>query len=563
MQRPASPPRTGLLHDRRGGVTIIVACSSMMIIAFAAVAVDFGAVFLQTRKLQGVADLAAMAAARDLGSAAAAAQATADLQGWKGGVTTDTTVGAWSNDSNVAAGSRFVAGGAANNAVRVKTTAKADLYFASAFLGKKQLDITRTATAARAEVATFSVGSRLAALQGGVANALLSALTGSSVSLSVMDYNALVNADIDLFSYMSALKTRASLTGLTYDKVLGANISTSNQLNAVIDVLTATGQTAAAAALKKVAVAAVSSPASPLSSILDLGPYADQDHVAGASGAAIALNAFELTKATLLAANGGRQLQLSLSSAVPGLVNVNAWLAIGQRPTDSPWMGVRQNGQYDVIRTAQTRLYLEAQAASVLGILGSQPITLPVYVEAASAQAKITSLSCPSVVANQAIQMAVSPSVGQVAIASLDRTKLNDFTQAMVLSPATIVNVNLGLLSAKVTGYSDIQLGGATWQTVNFSRAEINAATTKTVSTNDIASTGIATLLGNLNLGVQVGGLGLTTGAITAPIAATLNTLGAPLDSLVNGLTDVLGVKLGQADVRATGLRCRDAALVA
>jgi uncharacterized membrane protein len=224
---------------------------------------------------------------------------------------------------------------------------------------------------------------------------------------------------------------------------------------------------------------------------------------------------------------------------------------------------VRQNGQYDVTRTAQTRLYLEAQAASVLGLLGSQPITVPIYVEAASAQAKITSLSCPSVVENQAIQMAVSPSVGQVAVASLDRTKLNDFTHPMSLSPATIVNVNLGLLSAKVTSYSVVQLGGAAWQTVNFSRAEVNASTIKTVSTTDIASTGIATLLGNLSLGVQVGGLGLTTGAITAPIAATLNALGAPLDTLVNGLTDVLGVKLGQADVRVNGLRCRDAALVA
>ena len=535
----------------------------MMIIAFAALAVDFGAVFLQTRKLQGVADLAAMAAARDLGSAAAAAQATADLQGWKGGVVATTTLGSWSNDPQVAAGSRFAAGGAAGNAVQVKATAKADLYFASAFLGKQQLNISRTATAARAEVATFSVGSRLAAVQGGAANALLSALTGSSVSLSVMDYNALVSADIDLFSYMDALRTRAALTGLTYDKVLTSNISTSNQINAAVDVLTATGQTSAATALKKVAVAAVSSPASPLSSVLDLGPYQTQDHVAGASGATVALNAFELTKATLLAANGGHQLQLSVASVVPGLVNVNAWLAIGQRPTASPWLGVRQDGQYSVIRTAQTRLYLEAQAATALGLLGSQPITLPIYVEAASAQAKITSLSCPSVTANQAIQIAVSPSVGQVAIAALDRTKLNDFTQAMALSPATILNVNLGLLSAKVTGYSDVQLGGATWQTLGFSRAEVNALTTKTVSTNDIASTGIATLIGNLNLGVQVGGLGLTTGAITAPIAATLNSLGAPLDTLVNGLTDVLGVKLGQADVRVSGLRCRDAALVA
>jgi uncharacterized membrane protein len=563
MPVPQLPPRKGIVHDRRGGVTIIVACSSMMIIGFAAVAVDLGSVFLQERKLQGVADMAAMSAARDLGSANSAAQATANLTNWNGGVTTVTTLGSWSNDSTVAPGSRFVAGGAAGNAVKVKVTAKADLYFASAILGKQQLTITRSATAARAELASFSIGTRLAAVQGGAVNALLSALTGSQISLSVMDYNALASANVDLFSYINALKTHASLTGLSFDKVLSANISTSDQLSGLVDALSSTGQTVAAAALKKIAQASTATANSPLSAVIDLGPYTDQDHVAGASDTSVAVNAFDLAKALLLASNGGRQLQLNVAGAVPGLLNVNVWLAIGQRPTDSSWMGVRENGQSTIIRTAQTRLYVEAQAASILGLLGSQPITLPIYVEAASAQAKLTSLSCPSASANQSMQIAVMPSVGQIAVASLDRTKLNDFTKPMVLSPATLIGINLGLLSTNVTAYSDIVLGGASWQSVSFSRADITAGTTKTVSTNDLASTTISSLIGNLNLGVQVGGLGLSTGAITAPLAPLLNSLGAPLDTLINTLTGVLGVELGQADVQATGLRCKDAALVA
>ncbi|WP_204337686.1 hypothetical protein, partial [Klebsiella pneumoniae] len=68
---------------------------------------------------------------------------------------------------------------------------KADLFFGAAILGKPQIDISRTATAASAQLASFSIGTRLLSLQGGVANSLLSALTGSQINLSVMDYNQL------------------------------------------------------------------------------------------------------------------------------------------------------------------------------------------------------------------------------------------------------------------------------------------------------------------------------------------------------------------------------------
>ena len=50
-----------------------------------------------------------------------------------------------------------------------------------------------TVAVAKAEAqAVFAVGSRLASLNGGIVNQLLSGLLGTSVSLSVMDYNALL-----------------------------------------------------------------------------------------------------------------------------------------------------------------------------------------------------------------------------------------------------------------------------------------------------------------------------------------------------------------------------------
>ena len=46
-------------------------------------------------------------------------------------------------------------------------------------------------------------------------------------------------------------------------------------------------------------------------------------------------------------------------------------------------------------------------------------------------------------------------------------------------------------------------------------------------------------------------------------VQSTLTAVAAPLDQLIDGLTAVLGVKLGEADVKINGLRCKGAALVA
>jgi uncharacterized membrane protein len=109
-----------------------------------------------------------------------------------------------------------------------------------------------------------------------------------------------------------------------------------------------------------------------------------------------------------------------------------------------------------------------------------------------------------------------------------------------------------------------VNIGGQSWQNVSFSQADVQAQTVKTVTTNDIAQATVTSLLSNLQLGVQTLGLnlGLGTSAITQALTPVLNTAAAPLDSTINTLESLTGVKLGQADVWANGLRCQDAALV-
>lgn len=548
-------------RDERGAVSVIVVVSAGVLLAFAALAIDMGSVFLQSRKLQGMADLAAMAAARDIDHAQAAASATASNNGWSGNVATQAVTGKYRVDASLAPADRFTVGGPDPDAARVTLRAQADLFFGAALLGKQSVAIKRTAIATKADVASFSIGTRLASLNGGIANALLSSLTGSSVNLSVMDYNALAAADVDLLSYAKALQTNLGLEAATFNDVLKGSVSTGKALTVLADLLQNQGSASAASSVRKLATAAGSSTPAKLDRLLDLGPYGQQDHVAGASGAKINLKALDLANSVLTVAQGGRQLTLDLGASVPGLADVTAYVGIGERPANSAWITVTRDKTV-VVRTAQTRIYLETKllnSGGLLGAAGVSVVKLPVLVEAASAQAKISALNCAANRASRSVSLSVMPSVGQVAVAEIDTSKIANFTQELVLKPAALVN----LLIIKATVKAQTKLGGVTWKTATFTQSEIDAGAVKTVSTDDIAQAALSTLLGNLSIGVELGPLSLLSlSGLAAGLEALIAPAAAPLDGVVNNLTNLLGVRLGQADVWVNGLRCGETALV-
>ncbi len=549
-------------RSERGAVAVIFAASLPLIIGFAAISVDFGSVYLTSRHLQGVADLAAMAAARDLANAQAAAQATVADNAFNNSVSSTVVTGQYVADPSTPVSQRFTPGGGSPTAAQVTLTTQSPLYFGQLLTGKSSFAVSRTATAARAQLASFQIGARLASLQGGIANALLSGLTGSTVSLSVMDYNALASANVDLFQYANALRTRLNLQGASFSQVLATQVSTGTALSALADVLASNGSAQAAAAATTLARAAGTSTPINLSTLFDLGPYAAQDHVSAGSGAAVSIAALDMADAELELAQGGRQVQLNLGSTIPGLANVTAFLAIGQRPSNSPWIGIDDAGTVTV-RTAQARLYLDAQVAPASGLLaplGVSVMDVPVYVELAQAEAKLSALTCGATPANNAVSLSVAPSVGQVTLGSVNTSTLNTFTQAETVSPATL----LALPLIRATATASVNLGGE-WTTVAFNAADIVAGTVKSVQITNIAQASVASLLSTAQIGVQLGGLGLLIGLgpVTGILQSTLTAAAAPLDQVIDGLTALLGVRLGEADVKINGLRCKGAALVA
>ncbi len=554
-------------RDRRGGVAILAAFSAGILMSVSALAVDLGSIFLQSRQLQGVADLAALQAANNLTNAQAAAQATVQANAWTGGIQTTVVTGAYSANAAIPASQRFTAGGAAPNAAQVTLSAPAQLYFGGALLGRQTVTLTRTATAATAQVASFSIGSTLAGLQGGVANALLSGLTGSQVQLSVMSYQALAGANVDLLQYSQALQTSLNLQGASFNQVLAGQLTTGTALNQLAVTLNSEGQTQAAQAVQQIAVATnagtLGTASLPLSQLINLGPYGQQDHADPATGASISVNALQLTNAMLELADGGHQVQLQLSSAVPGLAGINAWLAIGQRPSNSAWLAVDDDGQ-TVISTAQARLYIQAQLApgsSVLSAAGVSLLNVPIYVQLASAQAKLSAIACPTASTPEQVTLTAAPSLGELALGQVDTTQLSNFTTPLTVSPANLVSLPL----ISVTGQAQVNIGGGDWQSVTFNQSQIQNLTMQTVSTTNITQATLTSLLANTNVSVSLAGLnlGLSGGAIPSAVQSSLSSAGGSLDSVLNALTSLLGVQLGEANLWVNGVRCNDAALVA
>ena len=557
------------LADRRGAVAVLTSLCLMALLACAAVGVDLGQVFVKSRQLQGVADLAAMASVQSLDpssslSPAQTATATAALNPWPGGIAAQTATGVYTPNPGTPAAQRFVVSAITPNAVQVSLTASAPLYFAGLITGRSSLQLTRTAVAARAQYAAFSIGSGLASLNGGVANALLSAMTGSQVQLSVANYQALASAQVDLLQYLPALQAREGLQAGGFNQLLAASVAPSVALSALADTLAASGQSAAAASAQSLAAAAAPLAAVPLGSLFNLGPYAAQDHAVGLGQAAVGVNAMSLADALIQAADGSRQLSLTLDGLAPGLAHLGAWLAVGQRPSQSPWLTVTDEGQV-VVSTAQMRLYLQAGLApgALSSVTQGALLTLPVYVEAASAQASLQAMQCPADPTAQGLDLSVSPSLGTLAVAQTDAAALNAFATPVVLSPASLFSTPL----ASATAYGRVSVGGgqASWQDVHFTQADITAGTMKSVFTSDIARASVASLLGYTAVTVQAGpaSFGVAPGGLSPAVQVLLVQAAPAMDAVIGQIEAISGVRLGEADVWANGLRCRGAALVA
>ena len=569
-------PRT-LLCERDGNIGTLAAISLPLIIFSLALGVDYGYLTVQQRQLQAAADLAAIAAAANVAEAEKSAATYFALNNLpvsvtgKDGTTIPAVItalnsratpatalverGRYTADPDIAPEERFKPASADADAARVTLTRPSDLFVAAVFTPTSPT-LSATGSAARSKTAAFSIGTRLASLNDGILNALLGKLLGTNLSLNVMDYRALVDADIAVHPFLKAVATTLNLTAGTYEEVLNAGITMPQLLASMRAVEGLSGPVRSALRLVEQATAG-SKVKLPLSRILNLDP---KKGLAVATGGdwKMSINALQMITAAAALANGKNQVALDVGAVVPGLAAVKVNLAIGEPPVETP--SHRLGAPGSAVRSAQTRLSVEVGIDGLAALAGLR-IKLPLYVEVAAAEAKLTDIRCyGGSLGNANVAIDAVPGVAEIAIGKVDPSVLSDFSDDARVTKARIVDS--ALLS--IDAIAHVEAKNLAKTRLTYTPAEIAAGTMKSVSTRDTLTSAVRSLFGNLDAEINIKLLGLPIGipGIASALGSTLGAVTPAIDELLYNLLLLAGVRIGEADIRVTGVSCQRPALV-
>ncbi|MCY1744350.1 MULTISPECIES: TadG family pilus assembly protein [Ensifer] len=572
-------PMRSLARARSGNIGISAALAMPLVITSMALAIDYGYLTVQKREMQSSVDLAAIAAAANVSAAEKAVLNHFANNGLNYGVSTPNGLltidgktlppgdistakldgvatvarGRYVPDPSVDAGQRFIKDATPTDAVQVMLERKGDIFLASIFSAPPDLSVY--GTAASSKIAAFSVGSRLASLNDGLLNSILGQMLGTTISLKVMDYQALIDADIDIQPFLKVIATRLNLTAASYEDVLKANL-TMPQLLASMRLVQGLSGTVTAA-LKSIELSTSNDKRTfTLAQILNLDPKKSLQVDAG-SDWAMRVSALQIVSAAAAIANGENQIALNAVAGLPGIASAKVKLAIGEPPVETPSHRLGTPGA--AIRTAQTRLAVEVNVDGLAALAGIR-IRLPIYVELAYAEAKLADIRCyGGTPENASVSVDAVPGIAEIAIGDVDPAVLSNFSSDARVQRAKLVDA----LVVKIDALAHVEAQNLKPTRLSFSPSEVAARSIKTVSTKDILTSTTQTLLNNLDLNIQV--LFLTLGSPTIVQQALAQTLGAvtkPVDDLLYNLLLLVGVRVGEADVRVTGVKCQSPVLV-
>lgn len=560
---------SGFLARSGGNVAILTSFILPVAILFCGLIIDKASVHIDQRKLQNAVDMAAISAASDINSADRLAQAVLTDNGFRpasrienpdpdlpdletSATTSRVEKGRYTADVNIPVSQRFQAGALPYNAVRV--TAEHTGRYPFNPLNKADPVYSRSAVATLTPQVAYSIGSRLASIDEGLANQLLGELTGSEISLVLMDYRALASAEVSALGFLDSLATTANLTAVTYNDVIDASV-TLNQVATALSTMT-NGDTSTS--LQRFSASVLNSTHKiPLRNIINPGPAGNLRLGEGSSRFATSLGVMELIGASAIFANGESQIDLDLSASVPEFVSATLAIVIGEPSQHSGWFRIGSNG--DILHTAQTRLKLIANIGA--GDLEEDAIiSLPLYAELAYAEAAVSDASCAY---NQPLSKSATilarPGVVRMWIGEEEDATFSNFGKTIQPAHATLVNLELVRVKAKAA----TEMSNQNSTRLSFSAAEISNGTTKTVSTSQFSGVLTSSLLDSLDLKVETLGLGLSLpGGVGTKLADLLETKTAALDTILSTTLETLGIGLGEADVRVHAVQCSLASLV-
>jgi uncharacterized membrane protein len=501
----------------------------------------------EKNRLQGVADMVALTAARQMANGPEFPEA--QVIALANGVSQD-------DDLTIECIINNAPTNDCDNSITSRVTIVRPVNGLLAFLPNREVTVLAEATVAPTIVGT--VASSLASVstsQSALLNGLLTALGGGAINLNVAQWGSLLNSNIRVD--LLALATELGVGNV--NDLLSLNVSALGLLQDSLLVGNATD------AEKMPVEGLLSALSGPLNRVnLSVGDLLALD-LSGRTNTPLEVNLGELIQVTVLNSVQGVGYVLPISS---GLLNLDVGVNILEAPQVFVGRKMPFKDPIASAKTAQVALSVRIRQPLNLNLalISLSALDMRLQMRVAGGLAEVNQLTCRYPRAENNVQMTVVPSVADVCIAQ-SAANLNTTVGALTCgAPANILNVTfLGLVNAGVTAGASTSLRA---DPVNLSFDGV-APFQETVDL-DLGQT-LGNLLSNtqLNLGVN---LPLVGPLIQATVNGLVNTLlialrpvlrpilGAVGD-ILDGLLQVLGIDLNNVVVNVDSMDCQSVVL--
>ncbi|MEQ8268707.1 MAG: TadG family pilus assembly protein [Parvibaculum sp.] len=548
-------------RDERGVVSVMAVGALVLALAVSMIVIDTGAMLYARRDLQAATDAAALGAVRQLDNAESAAQSVFDLNEY---ASSGMTVirGEYTADPARAPDERFDpdADESNFNAVRVTKTASSPTYFARLFGFGGATAIDATATAAYVKTVSFSAGTRLAELNEGLANQVLGGLLGTTLNLSLVDYNALADANINALSFLDALAAEVNLDAGsdTYGDLLETTVTLGDLAAAAVEVLngdTYEGDPAVAGVALEAALLPVQNVSVPLDQILNAAPFLNRTIGSVDSGLndELDFNLLNLVSGAAMAAGAGQAVGFDADVNLGSLASVTGTITVG-----SPMAHMAAGKVGDSVQTSQVTLQLNAVIDTGIPSLVDAQITLPIYITAAEGTATVSSIPC----SRDETMVTLSGTTG--AVTARYGTEADSSPEIATIELPVLFLGTIPVATLNASGSYDVGSGGPSGR--DFTQADIDEGGAKTVSSDANIFSGLGEALSIEDvvlLGLPpISGLASTLSGIVSTLLSAIGDALIPVDGVVSSLLTTLGIKLGAMDMVVHGTKCRAPTLV-
>ncbi|AYF46630.1 hypothetical protein DXV65_03235 [Pseudomonas fluorescens] len=414
-------PRLG--SRQRGAIGLMAAGTLAVALVFMLLAVDSGRLYMEKRRLQSIADTAALEAAGRGGLCTPSTTANdyAVQNATRNGFTVvagDTSRGLAvtcgslvTNASNVRV---FSADPTKNDAVRVIATRSVVTSIASGlwnmFSGvpvSTQMTLSATAVAAYAPpVAQLTIRSSLASVdstKSPILNLVIGNLLGGSLSITAAGWNGILQTNVNLLSYLNQLAINLGVTAGDYTTLLNTAVSATDLINAAVMVLQQNGSAVQAVVNDVLSIKAIA----PNSKVLTVGSLLNVATGTPAAALNSSVQLFQLLETVAQLSNSKTAVSVATQVNIPvvGSVSIQTQViqppqmsAIGNPVLAKAGLANTPPTNQIFVRTAQVRTLVVVQAPILKVVSGVSSILSGLTTPVSKVVGGLLNLNLPAVV---------------------------------------------------------------------------------------------------------------------------------------------------------------------